>query len=153
MIDQARKLVFVKTARLGNHLVGTLGGVEERKKTARMRERRHVKTAVATNVQLHARAKSCASGEVPEVVSHATSAAENAAIPATPAARDAAASRMIPEGLPSISTLSRVYFFTGRSIVSFIPSLRGKAAVPFAPRGPCQLLVVWRLSYFWTIFQ
>jgi hypothetical protein len=81
--------------------------VAARKAEGALRERFHVRAAVTTNVQLHAKANSCARGEVPEVLSQDTSATENAAIPATPAARNAAASRMIPEGLPSISTSAR----------------------------------------------
>jgi hypothetical protein len=75
-----------------------------RKAGAARRERRHVRRAVTTYVQLHTRANSAARGEVLEVLGQAT---QNAAIPARPAARSAAASRMIPNGLPSISPAFR----------------------------------------------
>jgi len=59
-----------------------------------------VRRAVTTYVQFHTRANSAARGEVLEVLGQVT---QNAATPARPAARNAAASRIIADGLPSIS--------------------------------------------------
>jgi hypothetical protein len=70
------------------------------KAVAAKRDRRHVRTPATMYAQLHARANSAARGEVLEVLGQAV---QNAAIPARPAARSAAASRMIPNDLASIS--------------------------------------------------
>jgi hypothetical protein len=66
------------------------------------RERRHVRTAVATAAQLHTRVNSASRGEVLEVLGHAPQAAT---IPVTPAARKAPAIRTVPNGLPSGSRI------------------------------------------------
>jgi hypothetical protein len=59
--------------------------------------------AVTTYVQLHIRANSAARGEVLEVLGQA---AQNAIIPTSPAARNAPASRIVPNGLLSVSPIS-----------------------------------------------
>ena len=69
--------------------------IAARKAGAARRERRHVRTAVTTNVQLHAKANSCAKGEVPAVLNHDRNATQNAAIPTRPATRNTPASTMI----------------------------------------------------------
>src|ERR687892_732459 len=76
--------------------------IAPRKAGAAKRERRHVRTAVTTYVQLHTRVNSAAKGEVLEVLGQA---AENATIPARPAARNAPASRIVPNGVLSISPI------------------------------------------------
>src|SRR5688572_1509588 len=77
--------------------------IAARKAGAARRERCHVRRAVTTYVQLHIRANSAARGEVLEVLGQAT---QNAAIPARPATRNVPASRIIPNGLLSISPIS-----------------------------------------------
>src|SRR5687767_8184567 len=86
-----------------NHAGNISSAIAARKAGAARRERRHVRMAVATYVQLHVRANSAARGEVLEVLGQAT---QNAAIPARPATRNAPASRIIPNGLLSISPIS-----------------------------------------------
>src|SRR5512145_1946247 len=72
------------------------------KRGAAKRERRHVRMAVTTYVQPHVRANSAARGEVLEVLGQA---AQDAAMPARPATRKTAASRVVPGVLLSISPL------------------------------------------------
>lgn len=65
--------------------------IAARKAGAAKRERRHVRTAVTTYVQLHIRANNDARGEVLEVPGQA---AQNVTIPARPAARNVPASKV-----------------------------------------------------------
>jgi len=86
-----------------NDAGNTSNPIAARNAGAARRDRRHVRRAVTTYVQLHIRANTAARGEVLEVLGQVT---QNAAIPARPAARNTPASRVIPNGLLSISPLS-----------------------------------------------
>jgi hypothetical protein len=79
-----------------NQSRGNSNPIAARKVGAARRERRHISRALAIYVQLHTREISAASGEVLESLGKT---AQNAAIPARPAARSAAASRTNPKGL------------------------------------------------------
>ena len=78
---------------------GDSNPIAARKAGAARRERRHVSRALTMYVQLHTRDNSAARGEVLDVRGQA---AQNAAIPARPAARSAAAKNQ-SDGLPSMS--------------------------------------------------
>src|SRR6185295_7519263 len=101
------------------------------KAAAAKRERRHVRTPPTMYAQLHAAANSAARGEVLEVLGHT---AHNAAIPAKPAARSAAASSMIPNGRPSIPPNSRLSFID----IDFGTNRQVRAAASESP--PARLL-------------
>jgi hypothetical protein len=83
-----------------NDVGNTSNPIAARKAGAARRDRRHVRRAVTMCVQLQSRANTAARGEVLELLGQA---AQNAAIPTRPAARNTPASRVIPNGLPNIS--------------------------------------------------